>query len=38
MIAAVAWRTGATLLTYDADLDRVAGVLGLAVDGASLRA
>jgi predicted nucleic acid-binding protein len=38
MIAAVAWRRGAALLSYDADLDRVAGVIGIDVDGASLRA
>lgn len=38
MIAAVAWRGAATLLTRDADLDRVASVIGIAVDDASLRA
>ena len=38
MIAAVAWRCGATLLSHDVDLDRVAGVIGLALDEASLRA
>lgn len=38
MIAAVAWRRGASLLAHDADLDRVASVVGLAVDEASLRA
>jgi predicted nucleic acid-binding protein len=38
MIAAVAWRRGATLLAYDADMDRVAGVIGIAFDEASLRA
>ena len=38
MIAAVAWRTGATLLAHDADLDRVARVVGLELDDASLRA
>jgi predicted nucleic acid-binding protein len=37
MIAAVAWRRGATLLAHDADLDRVARVIGLDVDHASLR-
>jgi predicted nucleic acid-binding protein len=37
MIAAVAWRRGAALLTHDADMDRVAGVVGIEVDGASLR-
>jgi predicted nucleic acid-binding protein len=38
MIATVAWRHGATLLAHDADLDRVAGVVGIETDGASLRA
>ncbi|MGQ0623296.1 MAG: type II toxin-antitoxin system VapC family toxin [Sporichthyaceae bacterium] len=38
MIAAVAWRTGATLLAHDVDLDRVAGVMGIPMDDASLRA
>ena len=38
MIAAVAWRRGATILAYDADLDRVAGVIGIDVDPASHRA
>lgn len=38
MIAAVAWRRGATLLSHDVDLDRVAQVVGLQVDEASLRA
>lgn len=38
MIAAVAWRRGATLLAFDADLARVAGVVGIDQDGASLRA
>jgi predicted nucleic acid-binding protein len=37
MIAAVAWRRGAALLTHDADMDRVAGVAGIEVDEASLR-
>jgi predicted nucleic acid-binding protein len=37
LIAAVAWRTSAVLLTRDADLDRVARVMGLEVDAASLR-
>lgn len=32
MIAAVAWRHGATLLACDADLDRVAGVTGIELD------
>ena len=38
MIAAVASREGATLLAYDADMDRVAHVIGIALDDASLRA
>jgi predicted nucleic acid-binding protein len=38
MIAAVAARSRATLLAQDADLDRVASIVGIAVDGASLRA
>jgi predicted nucleic acid-binding protein len=38
MIAAVAWRRGATLLSHDADMDRVAHVVGLELDDASLRA
>jgi predicted nucleic acid-binding protein len=35
MIAAVAWRRGATLLAHDADLDRVARVIGIRIDPAS---
>lgn len=38
MIAAVAARRGATLLAHDTDLDRVAHVIGLELDDASLRA
>ncbi len=38
MVAAVAWRHGAALLAYDVDLDRVARVVGIDVDEASLRA
>ena len=38
MIAAVASRSGATLLAHDAEMDRVAGVIGIEMDGASLRA
>jgi predicted nucleic acid-binding protein len=38
MIAAVAWRCEAALLACDADLSRVAGVIGLALDPASPRA
>lgn len=37
MIAAVAWRHGASLLAHDADLRRVAEVLDLVLDPASLR-
>ncbi|KHL10562.1 hypothetical protein CLV56_1971 [Mumia flava] len=37
MIAAVAWRRGATPLSWDADLARVAGVVGVELDRASLR-
>jgi predicted nucleic acid-binding protein len=36
MIAAVAQRHGATLLAYDADMNRVARVIDLEMDGASL--
>ncbi len=38
MIAAVAWRRGATLLAHDADMDRVARVVEIKLDHASLRA
>jgi len=38
LIAAVAWRRGAVLLAHDADLDRIAGVVGVELDEASLRA
>lgn len=38
MIAAVAWRNGATLLSHDTDLDLLAGVMSLDLDPASLRA
>lgn len=37
MIAAVAWRHGAALLSYDVDLARVAHVAGITLDQASLR-
>jgi predicted nucleic acid-binding protein len=37
MIAAVAWRTGAALLAHDADLFRVAKVIGIELDKASFR-
>lgn len=33
MIASVAWRRGAALLADDADLDRVARVMGIDLDG-----
>jgi predicted nucleic acid-binding protein len=36
MIAAVAWRHGATLLAADNDLFRVAGVVGVTIDAAAL--
>ena len=36
VIASVALRCGATLLTADADLVRVAGVMGIALDPASV--
>lgn len=38
MIAAVAWRHGATLLSHDADMHRVARVIDVELDDASLRA
>lgn len=38
MIAAVALRRGATLLAHNADMDRLAGVAGIVLDEASLRA
>jgi predicted nucleic acid-binding protein len=34
MIAAVAWRRGATLLAHDADMDRVARVVQIKLDTA----
>jgi hypothetical protein len=37
MIAAVTWRREATLLAHDADLTRVAAVIGIELDAASLR-
>ncbi len=36
MIAAVALRSGATLLARDADMNRIAGVAGIDLDEASL--
>jgi predicted nucleic acid-binding protein len=38
MIASVAWRREATLLAHDVDMDRVARVIGIELDEASLRA
>jgi hypothetical protein len=38
MIAAVAWRQGAALLSCDADRNRVAHVIGVDLDEASARA
>jgi hypothetical protein len=38
MIAAVAWRAGAALLAHDADMDRVARIVDIELDAASLRA
>jgi predicted nucleic acid-binding protein len=38
MIAAVAWRRDATLLAHDADFGRLAAVIGIEVDPASLSA
>jgi hypothetical protein len=38
MIAAVAWRNGATLLAHDADLHRVATIAEIDLDAASLQA
>lgn len=37
MIASVAWRRRAVLLAHDADLDRVARVVGIDMDEASVR-
>jgi predicted nucleic acid-binding protein len=37
MIAAVAWRRGATLLCRDVDLERVAELIGIELDQASIR-
>jgi predicted nucleic acid-binding protein len=37
MIAAVTWRTGASLLAGDADMHHIARVIGLDLDDASLR-
>jgi predicted nucleic acid-binding protein len=37
MIAAVAWRRGSGLLCFDVDLERVAKVVGIELDEASVR-
>jgi predicted nucleic acid-binding protein len=37
MIVAVAYRRGAALLSWDVDMDRVARVIGVELDEASLR-
>ena len=37
LIAAVAWRRGAALLSHDVDISRVVTVAGIELDGASLR-
>jgi predicted nucleic acid-binding protein len=37
LIASVAWRLQASILAYDIDLDRVAQVVDIELDGASLR-
>ncbi len=37
LIAAVAWRTGAAILAADVDLSRIAGIIGIELDPASLR-
>jgi predicted nucleic acid-binding protein len=36
MIASVVWRHGATLLAHDADMNRIANVVGIDLDEASL--
>jgi len=38
MVVAVAFRRGAALLSWDVDMDRVAQVIGVELDEASLRA
>ncbi|MDQ2729886.1 MAG: PIN domain nuclease [Actinomycetota bacterium] len=38
LIGAVAWRRQATVLAYDADMDRMARIIGLELDAASFRA
>lgn len=36
MIVAVAWRNGASILSDDADIVRIAGVMEIAVDPGSI--
>ena len=38
MVASVAWRSGAALLACDATLNRIAGIVGIDLDRASLHA
>jgi predicted nucleic acid-binding protein len=38
MLVAVAWRHADAILSYDVDLERVCGVMGVPLDQASLRA
>jgi predicted nucleic acid-binding protein len=38
MLVAVAWRHADAILSYDVDLERVCGVMGVPLDPASLRA
>jgi predicted nucleic acid-binding protein len=38
MLVAVAWRHADAILSYDVDLDRVCGAIGVPLDPASLRA
>ncbi len=37
-IASFAWHREATLLSHDADMDRLANVIGIEIDEASMRA
>jgi len=37
MIAAIAWRRQVSLLSHDADMSRLASVIGVELDEASLR-
>lgn len=38
MIASVAWRRGAALLAHDADMNRIARVIGVDLDETSVLA